>query len=91
MPRFATLNLALNLLYSCQHSCVGQQTAHNTLLTEDCMGARLLIVAGSLLLLSTMASATTRLAISVPEPSSLAMAGMGAIGLAGAIWRKIRQ
>ena len=55
------------------------------------MRARLLIVAGSLLLLSTMASATTRLAIAVPEPSSLAMAGMGAIGLAGAIWRKIRQ
>jgi hypothetical protein len=55
------------------------------------MRARLLIVAGSLLLLSTMASATTRVAISVPEPSTLAMAGMGAVGLAGVIWRKIRQ
>jgi PEP-CTERM motif-containing protein len=55
------------------------------------MRARLFIIAGSLLMLSSMASAATRIAIAVPEPSTLAMAGMGAVGLAGAIWRKIRQ
>jgi hypothetical protein len=54
------------------------------------MHVRLLMIAGSLLLLSCMASAAVA-TVTVPEPSTLAMAGVGAVGIAGAIWRKIRQ
>ncbi len=57
------------------------------------MRVRLLALAACLLALCSLASAATPVTsrVAVPEPSSLAMAGMGAIGLAGAIWRKLRQ
>jgi hypothetical protein len=53
------------------------------------MRVRLLTLAVSMLVLCSLASAATR--VSVPEPSTLAMAGVGAVGLAGAVWRKLRQ
>jgi hypothetical protein len=56
------------------------------------MRASLLTVLGSLLLLSALASAQTTTAAkrryAVPEPSMLALAGVGLAGVAGAIWRK---
>ena len=59
------------------------------------MNARLLTMAGTLAMIclfaSTQAAAAERLVVQVPEPSVLAMAGVGVAGLAGAIWRKVRQ
>ncbi len=54
------------------------------------MRVRLLTLAVSMLVLCSLASAATPV-VRVPEPSSLAMAGMGALGIAGAVWRKLRQ
>jgi hypothetical protein len=53
------------------------------------MRVRLLTLAVGMLVFCSLASAATR--VSVPEPSTLAMAGVGAVGLAGAVWRKLRQ
>ena len=53
------------------------------------MRLRFLTLAVSLLVFCSLASAATP--VSVPEPSPLAMAGIGALGLAGAVWRKLRQ
>lgn len=57
------------------------------------MRVRLLTLAASVLVLCSLASAATPVTsrVAVPEPSTLAMAGMGAIGLAGAVWRKVRK
>lgn len=57
------------------------------------MRVRLLTLAAGLLALCSLASAATPVTsrVTVPEPSTLAMAGMGAIGLAGAVWRKVRK
>jgi hypothetical protein len=54
------------------------------------MRVRLLTLAVCMLVLCSLASAATPV-VSVPEPSSLAMAGMGALGLASAVWRKFRH
>ncbi len=54
------------------------------------MNVRLLAVVGSLLLMSSMASAAVA-TVTVPEPTTLALAGVAAVGFAGAIWRKVRQ
>ncbi len=57
------------------------------------MRVRLLTLAASLLALCSLASAATPVSshVNVPEPSILAMAGIGAVGLAGAVWRKVRK
>ena len=57
------------------------------------MRARFVALAGSLLVFCSLASAATPATsrVSVPEPSALALAGVGAIGLAGAVWRKVRK
>jgi len=57
------------------------------------MRARFVALAGSLLVFCSLASAATPVTsrVSVPEPSALALAGVGAIGLAGAVWRKVRK
>jgi hypothetical protein len=57
------------------------------------MRVRLVTLAASLLAFCSLASAATPVSshVVVPEPSSLAMAGMGVLGLAGAVWRKLRQ
>jgi PEP-CTERM motif len=58
---------------------------------------RLLTLVGGMLLLCSVASAQFRHRrpekprYRVPEPSMLALAGAGAVGIAGAIWRKTRQ
>jgi len=54
------------------------------------MRVRLLTLAVCMLVLCSLASAATPV-VRVPEPSSLAMAGMGALGIAGAMWRKLRR
>jgi hypothetical protein len=57
------------------------------------MRVKLLALAASMLVLCSLASAATPVSsrVLVPEPSSLAMAGMGVLGLAGAVWRKFRN
>lgn len=57
------------------------------------MRVRLLALAASMLVLCSLASAATPVSshVAVPEPSSLAMAGIGALGVAGAVWRKFRN
>jgi PEP-CTERM motif len=59
------------------------------------MRVRLITLLGSLLLLSSLASAQfnvkPRPRYNVPEPSMLAMAGVGVAGVAGAVWRKVRK
>jgi len=58
---------------------------------------RLLTLVGGMLLLCSMASAgihhgwrDKKPKYRVPEPSMLALAGVGVVGIAGAIWRKTR-
>jgi PEP-CTERM motif len=57
------------------------------------MRVRLLTLAASLSALCSLASAATPVSshVNVPEPSILAMAGVGVVGLAGAVWRKVRK
>ena len=53
----------------------------------------LLALAATMLVFCSLASAATPVTsrVAVPEPSSLAMAGMGVLGLAGVAWRKLRK
>jgi hypothetical protein len=57
------------------------------------MRVRLLTLAATMLVLCSLASAATPVPsrVQVPEPSTLAMAGMGVLGLGGAAWRKLRK
>ena len=61
------------------------------------LSGRLITLVGGVLLLCSMASAQIftstafKRRVMVPEPSVLALAGAGVVGIAGAIWRKTRK